>query len=753
MNPLYCSKGHANPTGTRFCLHCGEKLQVAAGNIAVENNSLSPGMILGDRYRFISEIGHGGFGRTYLAEDLNRFNERCVLKEFAPQAQGTYALQKAEELFEREAGVLYALQHPQIPRFRELFRVNDSGKGRLFLVQDYVDGQSYRALLESRKRQGLRFTEPEVKLLMLQILPVLEYIHSLGAIHRDISPENIILRNSDGLPVLIDFGGVKQVAATVQSQYQQPGADGGTMPMPTRLGKVGYAPDEQMQRGVVFPHSDLYALAATVLVLATCKEPRELIDGQTLLWDWRREVSLSQHLGAILDKMLERRPGDRYQSARAVLDALQTYQPAPDLSPTLPPPPPPPVATEATAVVAPAPHPHRTPVASNPPHPQPQPHQGGREQGRVASPNRNSPNPTIPSPSAKSQSSFIGLLGKVLVVLVIIGAAGAIGWVVGNTWLQSDSQPETNPPETIPPSPTTTPPVEVEKSPPPISTNEQQRQKLLEQRRQALGISQQFYTDLVNEVFWAQNPQYRGQTPGTGSQNAPLRERRDNTAAALLGNLEQANLSSDARRRLGSYGASDRQRWKEQVNKLHLSSRALYDLTDAKYLSLRSDYSAKRLNLTFQEFLNKPIGQIWHAIAADNVKSAQSGTALQTIRFAPGTTSTEVSRTLKRGDGIAYIAQLNEGQAMQVQLQGSPSTLLSIYPPSNTLPALLEDSKQKTWSGNLAQAGYYEFVVVSNSSKPVDFKLNLTVENAESTPPPVESETPTPSPSSTDEGL
>jgi serine/threonine protein kinase, bacterial len=188
MAPLYCSKGHENSSENRFCRLCGEKLtQPISQNVEL-------GMVMGGRYRIVRELGHGGFGRTYLSEDLNRFNESCVLKEFAPQVQGTYALQKAEELFEREAGILYKLQHAQIPRFREMFRVKQGNKGGLFLVQDYVIGQTYHALLEGCKRQGVRFSEVEVTQLLLQLLPVLEYIHSLGVIHRDISPDNLILR-------------------------------------------------------------------------------------------------------------------------------------------------------------------------------------------------------------------------------------------------------------------------------------------------------------------------------------------------------------------------------------------------------------------------------------------------------------------------------------------------------------------------------------------------------------------------------
>ena len=108
----FCPNGHDNPDTNRFCQACGSQL------IAPVNNAMTVGVILGDRYRITKEIGQGGFGRTSLCEDVNRFNEFCVLKEFAPQVQGTALLTKAQQLFEREAGVMYRLQHPQIPMFR-----------------------------------------------------------------------------------------------------------------------------------------------------------------------------------------------------------------------------------------------------------------------------------------------------------------------------------------------------------------------------------------------------------------------------------------------------------------------------------------------------------------------------------------------------------------------------------------------------------------------------------------------------------
>ena len=306
MTLLYCNQGHENQTGNRFCFYCGEQLWLPKGHI------------LEQRYRIVRQLGQGGFGRTYLAEDLHRFDEQCVLKEFAPQVQGDRDLQKAKDLFQREAAALYKLKHPQLPQFREFFLAQLGGKnGCLFLAQDYVEGQTYSELLNSSKR----LSETDVRQLLCCLLPVLSYIHSQGVIHRDISPDNLILRRSDQLPVLIDFGGVKQVAATAIFKFTSIGQ------VPTRLGKIGYSPEEQLQQGQVFANSDLYALAVTALVLLTGKQPQELYDSHQATWHWRRETKVSSQLEAVLQKMLAHKPENRYQVAAAVLQDLQLPTP------------------------------------------------------------------------------------------------------------------------------------------------------------------------------------------------------------------------------------------------------------------------------------------------------------------------------------------------------------------------------------------------------------------------------------------
>ena len=282
-------------------------------------SSIPTGTLLRQRYLIKQVLGQGGFGRTYLAIDQERFNEPCVLKEFTVPYQDDALIDKAKTLFQREASTLHQIQHPQIPRFWAAFEHEQ----RLFLAQDFVKGQTYRALLQARKQQGHAFSEAEILYLLQHLLPVLSYLHELDIVHRDISPDNIILQpstrpreadrvNPAGLPILIDFGAVKEAAShwPIVSTI-------------TRVGKVGYAPPEQLQTGSVSPHSDIYALGASCLVLLTGREPQNLLDSQTLAWQWQPYAQMSDVLATVLQKMLALHPGDRYQSAQSAWADLQ----------------------------------------------------------------------------------------------------------------------------------------------------------------------------------------------------------------------------------------------------------------------------------------------------------------------------------------------------------------------------------------------------------------------------------------------
>ncbi|MFB2876409.1 protein kinase domain-containing protein [Floridanema aerugineum] len=277
-----------NPQGTKFCQTCGSKLV----------------SLLRNRYRVIQPIGRGGFGRTYLAEDVDKLNERCIVKQFAPQLQGTGALQKAVELFEQEAKRLQELgEHPQIPT---LFAYFEEDK-YLYLVQQFIEGQD---LSKELAQQGA-FSEQKIWLLLNNLLPAFKFIHERQVIHRDIKPENIIRRTNNGQLVLVDFGAAKFATGTA---LQKTG---------TVIGTPGYVAPEQNVGKVTFG-SDIYSLGVTSICLLTGKDPFQLFDVDEGVWVWREHLNspVSDSLGQILDKMLEFAPKRRYQSADEVLYAL-----------------------------------------------------------------------------------------------------------------------------------------------------------------------------------------------------------------------------------------------------------------------------------------------------------------------------------------------------------------------------------------------------------------------------------------------
>ncbi|MEL7245116.1 MAG: serine/threonine-protein kinase [Cyanobacteria bacterium J06573_2] len=278
---------------------------------------ISPGTLINNRYIIQKTLGRGGFGRTYLALNNQRFNEPCVLKEFLPDTQSPSVISKSKELFEREAKVLYQIKHPQIPQFLALLTYEE----KLFIVQEYIDGKTYLQILDERLSSTRKpFSEAEVKQWLLDMLPVLEYIHGCNIIHRDISLENVMLPNNQSKPVLIDFGVVKEKFTQLFSSSSSQ-----SFRQASVVGKIGYSPPEQLRLGHCYPSSDMYALAVSALILLTGKMPHLLID-DSLDWEWESHVSVSSSLAAILNKMLSSVPSERYQSATEIIAELENNQ-------------------------------------------------------------------------------------------------------------------------------------------------------------------------------------------------------------------------------------------------------------------------------------------------------------------------------------------------------------------------------------------------------------------------------------------
>lgn len=293
--PSYCLNPSCprpnNPADMKFCQTCGTKL------------------LLKDRYRATKPIGQGGFGKTFLAVDEDKPSKPfCVIKQFYPQAQGTNTVQKAAELFEREAIRLDELgQHSQIPELLA-FLTQDTQQ---YLVQEFIAGKD----LEQELAQNGVFNEAQIIDVLNNMLPILQFIHSQQVIHRDIKPENIIRRSSNQELVLVDFGAAKAITHTALAQTG------------TTIGSAGYTAPEQAMGHATYS-SDIYGLGVTCIHLLTGLHPFDLYDAYEGEWIWRKHLkaTLRNNLGQIIDKMLASVASQRYSSAMEVLQDLSASE-------------------------------------------------------------------------------------------------------------------------------------------------------------------------------------------------------------------------------------------------------------------------------------------------------------------------------------------------------------------------------------------------------------------------------------------
>ncbi|SRR5579883_1603371 len=269
-------------------------------------------MLLNNRYQVIRTLGSGGFGDTFLAEDTQMPSlRRCVIKQLKPIHHNPQIYQLVQERFQREAAILEELggSCDQIPALYAYFQLN----GQFYLVQEWIEGDT----LTSKVQQQGALSENTVREIFISLLPVLEYVHSKHIVHRDIKPDNIILRHRDGKPVLIDFGAVRETMGTVMNSQGSPTSS-------IVIGTPGYMPSEQAAGRPVYS-SDLYSLGITAIYLLTGKQPQQLAtNSQTGEMVWRQyapHVSLT--MATVIDRAIAYHPRDRFSTATEMLNALQ----------------------------------------------------------------------------------------------------------------------------------------------------------------------------------------------------------------------------------------------------------------------------------------------------------------------------------------------------------------------------------------------------------------------------------------------
>ncbi|MEG4283509.1 ABC transporter substrate-binding protein [Microcoleus sp. A006_D1] len=267
--------------------------------------------LLNNRYRVIDKLGEGGFGLTLLAEDTQMPSHRCcVIKQLKPQTDNPDIDQSVRERFSQEAAVLEKLGegHSQIPKLYGHFEEN----GLFFLALEWINGET----LNNRVKVAGKMSEEQVKEIIASLLRVLDYIHGKQIIHRDVKPQNILLRKSDDEPVLIDFGVVKE---TINQAVTTGGND-----VTISIGTPQFMSPEQAGGRPEYS-SDLYSLGLTAIYLLTGKWPQELeTDPQTREMLWQNYASkVSVRFAAVLDKAIRFHPRTRFATAKEMLAALQ----------------------------------------------------------------------------------------------------------------------------------------------------------------------------------------------------------------------------------------------------------------------------------------------------------------------------------------------------------------------------------------------------------------------------------------------
>ncbi len=212
------------------------------------------GAVLQDRYEIEASIGQGGMGAVYRARDLQT-GVIVAVKQLKPDSSAGFDTREMLARFDGEWQLLRTLNHPRIPRMLDAFRIDECG----YYVMEFIEGKSLDQALRSYKSTGRRFPEELLLQYALQILDVLEYLHGLpkGLLHRDVKPQNIIVREADGELFLVDFGLARE---------------GGSATTKTLVGTLGYAPLEQV-KGHPEPRSDLYALGATMYHMLVGEQP------------------------------------------------------------------------------------------------------------------------------------------------------------------------------------------------------------------------------------------------------------------------------------------------------------------------------------------------------------------------------------------------------------------------------------------------------------------------------------------------
>ena len=269
-----------------ICPHCG----YVVGTHVEEAIHIEPGTLLHDRYIIGKVLGYGGFGVTYLGWD-GKLEQKVAIKEYLPgefstrmpgQSQvTTFSGDKSEQFrdglhkFVEEAKRLAKFQNEAgIVKIFDSFEENDTA----YIIMEYLDGETLTSYLKREKT----IPEDQAIAMMMPVMRSLQAVHAEGILHRDIAPDNIFLTKT-GEVKLIDFG-ASRYATTSHSRSL------------TVIIKPGYSPEEQYRsRGDQGPHTDVYALGATLYKMITGKTPPDAMERRAKYENQNKDILEAPH--------------------------------------------------------------------------------------------------------------------------------------------------------------------------------------------------------------------------------------------------------------------------------------------------------------------------------------------------------------------------------------------------------------------------------------------------------------------------
>ena len=309
---------HPLTAGETVCPECGR----AYGSANAETFALKPGTILEGKYLVGEMLGQGGFGITYIGFDL-LLEQKVAIKEYYPMSTGMVSrdghstvvwssammgktgTQKGFDSFLKEARKMAKLGGiPGVVGVKSVFIQNETA----YIVMDFIEGET---LLKKLQKNGPMDFDSCVKL-MTPIMQALAEVHEHGIIHRDISPDNIMVR-PDGKLILLDLGAAKDL--DIQG-------NDGSVQSSQMVAKHGFSPIEQYSKsGKVGPWTDIYAMAATIYYCCTGILPPPATD-RTIDDTLACQPLLTQTQFGILADCMRMRPQDRPQSMDTLLQIL-----------------------------------------------------------------------------------------------------------------------------------------------------------------------------------------------------------------------------------------------------------------------------------------------------------------------------------------------------------------------------------------------------------------------------------------------